>query len=98
MIEPGHEASQAPLPLVLIGPHTCPAHQKKPRLADGAPLFHALLSEETIASGIIRPAEERLARDVVREASEINPNAVASCRGKTREEARGILEGIFLKA
>jgi hypothetical protein len=80
----------------LVGPR---AHERENRielddvrLADGRPLYHALLTNpETL---VLSPDEAREAQQKLLQMFTANPDEVLTCQGKTLEEARAILESI----
>lgn len=64
------------------------------RLKDGSPLYYALLENDATNSGVLDKVDVQRAKSLLREHIGANVNAVLSCQGKTREEARSILENI----
>jgi len=83
----------------LVGPR---AHERESkielddiRLADGRPLYHALLTNpETL---VLSPDEAREAQQRLLQISATDPDEVLMCQGKTLKEARTILESIEAK-
>jgi hypothetical protein len=64
------------------------------RLADGRPLWHALLDDPNVL--VMRPADERRARVLLRDLFRIEPDIVRKCAGRSLEEARRWLQSIAL--
>ncbi len=79
----------------LVGPR---AHNRKEqeltpqevRLADGRPLYHALL--ENPDALVVLPDKAREAQQKLSEIIATNPEKALKCQGKTFEEAKAILE------
>lgn len=63
-----------------------------PRLKDGSPLYHAFIPEDEL---VIKSADVQAAKNTLAKCADVDPAAVASCAGKTAEEARHILLGIL---
>lgn len=63
-----------------------------PRLKDGSPLHYAFIPEDKL---MIKPADIQGARNMLDKYADVDPATVASCAGKTAEEARHILRGIL---
>lgn len=63
------------------------------RLHGGEPVYYALL--ERGGNGVLDVNDVRAAKQKLSVAIERNPDAVLSCRDKTRDEARKILEGLI---
>lgn len=78
----------------LVGPR---AHERESklepedvRLADGRPLYYALLANPEAL--VLLPGEAREARQRLFEIISAAPDKVLACQGKTLEEARAILK------
>lgn len=65
------------------------------RLADGRPLWHALLDDPDVL--VMRAADERRARALLRSLLRIEPEVVRKCVGRSLEEARWWLRSIVVE-
>lgn len=63
-----------------------------PRLKDGSPLHYAFIEEDKL---VLNSADIQGAKNMLDKCADVDPAAVASCAGKTAEEARRILWGIL---
>lgn len=63
-----------------------------PRLKDGSPLHYAFIPEDKL---VLKAADVEGAKNMLDKCADVDPAAVASCAGKTAEEARHILWGIL---
>lgn len=66
------------------------------RLNDGSPLYHALLNEST--AGIVDKKDGENAREAVNEIARTHGKALLALQGKTKEEARAVLDSLLRKA
>lgn len=65
-------------------------------LSDGGLIWYALLDRNPkVGAGVIPSSAEQSAREAYRRCFIMNPDAVRSCRGKTWEDAKNVLNGIF---
>lgn len=80
----------------LIGPNAYERERnltpEQVKLADGSPLYHALL--QTGETGVVSGDEAQRAQNELREIIAVDPEIALSCQGKTLEEAREILRGV----
>lgn len=81
-------------PLIQMG-HPEREEVDRPKLADGSPLYWALVPPDSLAIGFIKPSEAHAAKVQLEQCLDINENAVLNCKGKTADEARKILQGIL---
>lgn len=61
-------------------------------LADGSPLYHALLSDPNAL--VLSQSEAQEAKSRLSVLIEADPKGILSCQGKTLQEAKKILESI----
>ena len=83
-------------PPTIVGPkaeeHQTADAPTQIQLKGGVPLYSLLLEKEPPA--IVLPEETQAARDELQELFRLDPTAVRSCQGKTREEALEILREV----
>ena len=79
--------------LVKVGPDSGKDGPGEPRLADGSPLYHALLKNPDAL--VVNAGETADAKNLLSQVVARNPQVVESCRDKTREAATALLRGVL---